>query len=244
VTGVTGLPSSAVGRRLAEICERYGLTDRQRGQLLCLLEVLATDPFAPTSVTNPIEAVDVHLADSLTALECDEVRTARAVVDIGSGAGFPGLALGVALPGAHVTLVESARRKCAFIERARSAGGVGNVAVVADRAEAWAAGRGAQDAVTARAVAPLAVLCEYAAPLLRVGGVLVAWRGRRDREEEAAAIRASAILGLESRDPVRSHPYPGSVDHHLHLYLKVMETHDRFPRRPGMASKRPLGAST
>jgi 16S rRNA (guanine527-N7)-methyltransferase len=242
---VTGSTSSGVALRLAEICGRHGLTDAQRGQLLCLLEVLASDQFAPTSVTNPIEAVDVHVADSLTALEFEEVRTAAvAVADVGSGAGFPGLALAVALPEARVTLVESARRKCAFIERARSAGGLGNVDVVADRVEAWVAGRGVQDVVTARAVAPLAVLCEYAAPLLRVGGVLVAWRGGRDRGEEEAAARASSILGLESRDPVRSHPYPGSVDHHLHLYLKVMDTPDRFPRRPGMASKRPLGAST
>lgn len=236
-------PVSVAAARLEEISRRHGLTDAQRGQLLCLLEVLASDRYAPTSVTSPREAVDVHLADSLVALELPEVRSARRIADIGSGPGFPGLALAIALPAARVALVDSAVRKCEFIERARSAGGVGNAAVVATRAEAWTDGLGVHDLVTARAVAPLAVLCEYAGPLLRVGGALVVWRGGRERGQEDAAARAAEVLGLEPLDAVRSRPYPGSIDHHLHLYLKVMETPPRFPRRPGIASKRPLGAS-
>lgn len=230
--------------RLVEICRGHGLTDAQAGQLRCLLEVVASDRFAPTSVTNPLEAVDIHVADSLTALAIDHVRAATAIADIGSGAGFPGLALAVALPRAQVTLIESATRKSEFIERARSAGGVGNARVVTARAEAWTDGFGHQDVVTARAVAPLAVLCEYAAPLLRVGGVLVAWQGQRDHAQESAAARAATELGLEATGPVRTKPYAGSVGHHLHVYLKVMQTPDRYPRRPGIASKRPLGAST
>jgi 16S rRNA (guanine527-N7)-methyltransferase len=229
--------------RLEELCEAHGLSRSQAGQLLCLLEVLASDPRAPTSVTDPAEAVDVHLADSLSALALDEVRSAARVADVGAGAGFPGLALAVALPRAEVALVESAERKCAFMERARSAGGVGNARVVNARAEAWAAGVGCQDLVTARAVAPLAVLCEYAAPLLRLGGTLVAWRGQRDAPQEQAAARAAAELGLEPRPPLRCVPYPGSIDHHLHVYSKVSETPARYPRRTGIASKRPLGAS-
>ena len=143
-----------------------------------------------------------------------------------------------------MSLLESSARRCAFIERAASAAGVRNAAVVAGRVEAWAPGGELQDVVTARAVAPLAVLCEYAAPLLRLGGALVVWRGHRDREAEAAAERAAAELGLESRAAVRSEPYPGSQEHHLHVYVKVRPTPARFPRRPGIASKRPLGVSS
>jgi 16S rRNA (guanine527-N7)-methyltransferase len=234
----------AVTGRLHDLRGRHGLSAAQGGQLRCLLEVLASDPYAPTRVTDPREAVDVHLADSLTALELEAVRAAAAIADIGSGPGFPGLALAVALPAAQVALVESATRKCAFIERARSAGGVGNAAIIRARAEAWPEGIGSQDIVTARAVAPLAVLCEYAAPLLRLGGALVAWRGQRELAEEEAAARAASELGLKPHDPVRTDPYPGSVDRHLHVYVKVMPTPDRYPRRPGIASKRPLGAST
>jgi 16S rRNA (guanine527-N7)-methyltransferase len=234
--------SDAVAAGLASLAARHALAERQVGQLRCLLEILATDAHAPSTVTAAVDAVDVHVADSLAALAIDAVRTASAIADIGSGAGFPGLPLAIALPRAGVTLLESSARRCDFIARARSAAGVGNAVIVADRAEAWAAGVGRQDVVTARAVAPLAVLCEYAAPLLRIGGVLVAWRGHRDPAAEAAASRAAVALGLEGRLPIRSEPYPGSKEHHLHVYVKVGATPARFPRRPGIASKRPLGA--
>src|SRR5437588_213070 len=80
---------------------------------------------------------------------------------------------------------------------------------------------------------------EYAAPLLRVGGTLVAWRGRRDREAEAAAVRAAERLGLEVGEVRRVRPFPGAEHRHLHLMLKVIETPRGFPRRPGIAAKRP-----
>ncbi|MEA2373432.1 MAG: rRNA (guanine527-N7)-methyltransferase [Solirubrobacteraceae bacterium] len=234
----------AVTHRLEALASRYGLSDGQIGQLRCLLEVLASDAHAPSTVTAARRAVDVHLADSLSALELDFVRAAARIADIGSGPGFPGLPLAVALPDATVSLLESSARRCVFIERAASAAGLRNAVVVAMRVEAWDAGCGEQDVVTARAVAPLAVLCEYAAPLLRLGGGLVVWRGRRDREAEEAAERAAGQLALESRPAVRSEPYPDSQEHHLHVYVKVGPTPARFPRRPGIASKRPLGVSS
>ncbi|HWH09905.1 MAG TPA: 16S rRNA (guanine(527)-N(7))-methyltransferase RsmG [Solirubrobacteraceae bacterium] len=229
--------------RLAALASRHGLAQSQVGQLRCLLEALSTDPHAPSTVTAAQAAVDVHLADSLTALELDALGSAKRVADIGSGAGFPGIPLAVALPTAVVSLLESSSRRCDFLRRACSAAGVANAVVVATRAEAWDTGDRPQDVVTARAVAPLNVLCEYAAPLLAVGGALVVWRGRRDQQAERAAARAAAELGLETRPPVRSEPYPGSQEHHLHVYVKVGPTPARFPRRPGIASKRPLGVS-
>jgi 16S rRNA (guanine527-N7)-methyltransferase len=185
-----------------------------------------------------------HLADSLVALELAEVRAATAAADLGSGAGFPGLPLAVALPEARVSCVESNGRKCAFIARAAEACGAGNAAVVHARAEEWAEGFGACDLITARALAPLAVVAEYAAPLLSLGGSLVAWRGRRDPEDEASGARAGAQLGLEPGPIVRVEPYPGALHRHLHLLRKVDATPDRFPRRPGMARKRPLGGAS
>jgi 16S rRNA (guanine527-N7)-methyltransferase len=235
----------AVARRLKALAARHGLSTGQIGQLRCLLEIVAADPYVPTTVIAPREAVDIHLADSLTALDLDAVRAATRIVDIGSGAGFPGLPLAVALPGAELRLLESSGRRCAFIERACSAAGVRNAIAVPTRVEAWDPGDDQPaDVVTARAVAPLAVLCEYAAPLLALGGALVVWRGHRDRAAEESAGRAAVLLGLERRDPVRSEPYPGSQEHHLHVYVKVGPTPARFPRRPGIASKRPLGVST
>jgi 16S rRNA (guanine527-N7)-methyltransferase len=233
-----------VGVRLDELCARYRLDDRQRAQLAGLLEALRDDQRAPSSVTDPAAAVDVHLADSLAALELGVMAGAGAIADLGSGAGLPGLPLAVALPQARVACVESAARKAEFIERARSRAGIDNAVVVAARAEEWRSGFGEQDVVTARALARLPVVCEYAAPLLREGGALVVWRGERRADEERAAELAAAELGLQPQDPVRSAPYAGSESHYLHVYLKVQPTPPRFPRRPGMARKRPLGGST
>lgn len=129
-----------------------------------------------------------------------------------------------------------------MINRLALAAGIANASAVPERAEDWAAaqGAGAYDAVTARAVAPLAVLAEYAAPLLTPGGVLVAWKGARDEEEEDSARVAAAVLGLERRPPLRTQPFPDARERHLHVLEKVAPTPERFPRRPGMARKRPI----
>jgi 16S rRNA (guanine527-N7)-methyltransferase len=142
-----------------------------------------------------------------------------------------------------VDLVESARRKAGVIDRLRLAAAIQNARAVPERAETWAAGEGreAYDAVTVRALAPLAVLLEYASPLLRDGGALVAWKGARDEDEEAAARRAAPELAMEPREVRRVTPFEGAQQRHLHVYAKAGPTPDGLPRRPGMARKRPRG---
>src|SRR5205807_8998514 len=142
-----------------------------------------------------------------------------------------------------VALIESVGRKCAFIQRAADACSLANVDVVHARAEVWSLGLRRFDLAVARALAALDVVLEYAAPLLTVGGRLVVWRGRRDGEAEAAADRAAIALGMRAEEVRRARPYPEAHDRHLHLFLKVRETPDRFPRRVGTASKRPLGSA-
>jgi 16S rRNA (guanine527-N7)-methyltransferase len=220
--------------------ERYALSDRQLAQLAQILGVLACDELAPTAVREPSRAVDVHLADSLVALDSELVRAAGQIADIGAGAGFPGLPLAVALPHSEVRLVESQARKCAFIEAVQAAAGIENAEAVRARVEEWPEGIGAHDVVLARALAPQPIVLEYAAPLLRLGGALVDWRGQRDPEQERIAMQAAEVLGLERYPVRRVEPFEGVRDHHLHVYLKVRETPDRFPRRAGMARKKPL----
>jgi 16S rRNA (guanine527-N7)-methyltransferase len=221
--------------------ERYGLAEPMMRQLRALVDCVATDPAAPTTVTDRPAILRDHVADSLVALELPAVRGAAVIADLGSGAGFPGLPLAIALPAARASLLESNGRKCAFIAHAIEASGVINAAAAHVRAESWPDGTGACDLVTARALAPLAVVAEYAAPLLTIGGSLVAWRGRRDPADEAAGARAAEELGLEPSEPVRVEPYAGALHRHLHVMVKVEPTPGRFPRRPGMARKRPLG---
>jgi 16S rRNA (guanine527-N7)-methyltransferase len=230
--------------RLGGLAERFALGSGQREQLAVLLAALSEDDHAPTSVRSPGDAVDIHIADSLVALEVEAVRIAERIADLGAGAGFPGVPLAIARPEAEVVLVESQARKCRFINAVLARAGVENARVECVRAEEWRAGAAQQDVVVTRALAPQPVVLEYAAPLLRLGGTLVDWRGRRNREEEAGASRAARELGMEEAAVVRVEPFAGARDHHLHLYVKVMSTPDKFPRRPGMARKRPLGAET
>jgi 16S rRNA (guanine527-N7)-methyltransferase len=228
--------------RLTELGERWRLDSGQLAALERIVELLAADPLAPSAV--PAEsALDVHVADSLSALALDEVKRARVIADLGSGAGFPGLVLAVALPQARVALVESVSRKCAFIERLRAGAAVENARVVQARAEQWPDGLARHDLVTARALAPLGVVCEYAAPLLANGGTLVAWKGAISPAEARTAERAASLLGLGPGVVVRAEPYAGSVAHHLHSYRKVAPTPPDYPRRPGVARKRPLGGA-
>jgi 16S rRNA (guanine527-N7)-methyltransferase len=193
-------------------------------------------------VRDPAEALDRHLADSLSGLEVPGIASAGRIADIGAGAGFPGLALAIALPNARVDLVESAHRKCEVIERLASAAGLTNARAITTRAETWAAGEGreAYDVVTARALAPLTVLLEYASPLLHKGGVLVAWKGARDEDEEGAAASAEMQLGMELNEVRRVAPFEGAEHRYLHVYEKAGPTPAKIPRRPGMATKRPL----
>jgi len=227
--------------QIEALVERYGLAAEATGRLERFHRLLVEDPLAPTALRDSQRVIDDHLADALVALDLEPVRTARAVADLGSGPGVPGLPLAIALPDATVTLVESAVRKYAFLNRAIAACGVDNVRAVHTRVEAWAEGRESCDLVTARALASLEVVAEYAAPLLVLGGALVAWRGGRDPDAEAAAARAAAELGLEPVEVVAVTPYRGAQRRHLHLMSKVTQTPRGFPRRPGTALKRPLG---
>jgi 16S rRNA (guanine527-N7)-methyltransferase len=233
--GANGLARAALDR----LAIRYGLSQRQRDQLAVVLAVLAAEEHAPTAVRAAERAVDVHLADSLAVLELDPTGTDR-VADLGSGAGFPGLVLAVALPTADVRLLESHRRSCEYLERVSARAEIRNARVVRVRIEEWREGEGEHDLVLARALAPQPVVLEYAAPLLRPGGRLVDWRGRRDPQEEAASMAAAGELGLERVEIRHITPFEGALAHYLHVYLKVRDTPDRFPRRPGIARKRPL----
>jgi 16S rRNA (guanine527-N7)-methyltransferase len=228
-------------RSLTSLCARYDLAPDCVRSLGVLLGMLVS-PAAPTSIHDPSRGVEVHIADSLVGLDVADLRSAGLIADLGAGAGLPGLVLAAALPEARIVLIEAARRKCDFMRLARDAMGLQNADVAWARAETWSDGLGRCDVVCARALAALPVLCEYAAPLLRDGGLLVGWKGKVAASESADAEAAAAELGLalEEVRPVR--PFAGSERRTLHLFRKVAPTPSRYPRRPGVATKRPLSA--
>lgn len=234
---------TTVLERIEALCAIHGVAPDVAPRLLQVLTLLAADPTAPTTITAPEQAVEVHVADAFDGLALDAVRTARRITDIGAGAGFPGLVLALCLPGAQVALVESAGRKCEFMGRLIEAAGIANALPVHARAEAWPAGVGQHDLVTARALAPLTALVEYAAPLLAEAGHLVAWKGSRDDVEDADGLAAATATGMALVEVHRVPPRPGADQRHLHVFRKVAPTPTRYPRREGMARKRPITAA-
>jgi 16S rRNA (guanine527-N7)-methyltransferase len=235
-----------VADRLQDLALRFSLPPGAPERLARLLGLVAQEPQALTTVRDPAHAVEVHVADSLAALDVEAVRCASRIADLGSGGGYPGLVLAIALPRTRVVLVESVGRKAAFLERAAADLGLEAVEVVPRRAEDWPAGLASADVVTARAVAPLGVLVEYAAPLLATGGTLVAWKGRPEAGEIADAEAAAARLGMGA--PV-AHEVPpdlvrGAAHRRLYLSSRLGDLPPGYPRRPGMARKRPIRAST
>jgi 16S rRNA (guanine527-N7)-methyltransferase len=207
-----------------------------------ILELLAQERASVSSVVDE-RAWKVHVADSLTGLDVPELRAAGRIADVGAGAGFPGLALAVALPGAQVDLIESIGRKCDFMRTAIAAAGIANGTVLNTRSEDLARGKGrdAYDIVTARAVGRLSTLAELASPLLKPNGLLIAWKGKRDPDEEQQLENAAESLAMTPESVLDVGDHAGSEHRHLHVIRKSGDTPANLPRRPGMAKKRPKG---
>jgi 16S rRNA (guanine527-N7)-methyltransferase len=213
-----------------------------RARLEKVLDLLAEERASVSSVVDE-RAWEVHVVDSLTGLEVPELRDARRIADVGAGAGFPGLVLAAALPSAQVDLIESVGRKCGFMRRAAEAAPIPNVSVLNTRSEDLAAseGREAYDAVTARAVGRLSTLAELASPLLKPNGVLVAWKGKRDPDEEQQLVNAAEDLAMTPESILDVGDRAGSRHRHLHIIRKSGPTPGNLPRKPGIAKKRPKG---
>lgn len=219
-----------------------GLDGAARAKLETVLALLAEEKASVSSVVDQ-RAWQVHVVDSLTGLEIPELREAARIADVGAGAGFPGLVLAVARPDAQVDLVESVGRKCEFMRRAIAAAEIPNATVLNTRSEDLASsdGREAYDAVTARAVGRLSTLAELASPLLKRNGVLVAWKGKRDQDEEQQLANAAELLAMDPEQILDVGNRAGSEHRHLHVIRKTGPTPGNLPRKPGIAKKRPRG---
>ena len=195
-----------------------------------------------TGAKTPREIQERHFADSLTCALVTGDLSSQSLIDVGSGAGFPGVPLKILYPKLRLVLLESVGKKGAFLEELISELDLEDVSVIVDRAETVghdAAHRGQYDWAAARAVAHLSPLLEYLLPFCRLGGHALAQKGVRAAEELANAQEAFRILGGELVDlvPVRSE---SQADANLIVVKKIDETPQKYPRRAGIPAKRPL----
>lgn len=192
------------------------------------------------------EIVEDHVIDSLSCLLFESLKDAKDLMDVGSGGGLPGLPLGIAVEGLRVSLIEATAKKVKFLNGAANRLEMSNIQVVNARAEDAGKSkefRGRYDIATARAVASLDVLAEYCLPLVRVGGHVIAMKGRIEKEELDRGKAASRLLGAEIAEviPVPRLPEYEQKKRHLVVFEKTAQTPAKYPRRVGLPAKKPLG---
>jgi 16S rRNA (guanine527-N7)-methyltransferase len=215
----------------------YALPKLQRLRDLVLA---ANEQLNLTRITEESAFIEKHVLDSLLGLE--GIGESESWVDVGAGGGFPGLVIAIARSDFPVLLVEAVQKKARFLEDTAEALGLHNVQVTAERAED--AARSRRETFTrasARAIGSLALCLEYTLPFVKEGGEAVLYRGPEDAEaEDALALPISAQLG-GGAPRTKEHTLPSGDRRRIVFIPKVAPTPDRFPRRTGAASKRPLG---
>lgn len=193
-----------------------------------------------TAITDPADIAALHFLDSAALLTLEDFRD-KTVVDVGTGAGFPGLPLKILEPTIHLTLLDSLGKRVQFLERVCQELGLADVACIHGRAEEFAAAhRESFDLAVSRAVAALPVLCELCLPLVRPGGKFLAMKSVDSDQELESARHAIEILG-GAVSGVRDYAIPGTeVRHRLILVKKVKKTPEKYPRMFAKIKKNPL----
>jgi 16S rRNA (guanine527-N7)-methyltransferase len=226
------------------------LTEAQQAAFQLYYEELVawSAKFNLTAITGYDQVQIRHFLDSLSCLQADEARKALSrpnprVVDIGAGAGFPGIPLKIVCPGIHLTLVEATGKKVKFLEHVVTELELTHVAAIKARAEELAHSpdhREQYDLALARAVADLPVLVEYALPFCKTGGWVIAQKGESGAAEAWNAEKSISLLGGELRQVIHLELAGLPEDRSLVVIEKVGPTPAKYPRRVGIPSKRPL----
>ena len=199
-----------------------------------------------TAVTDDSEMLDRHYIDSLMALRFDGlIPEGASLIDVGTGAGFPGMPLAIARPDMKVSLLDSQQKRLTFLQEAVIRLGLKNVELIHSRAEdgaRTAALREHFDLAVARAVAPLAVLAEYLLPYVRIGGAALCWKGPALAAELQQGQRAAFLLGGKAEESLPYHIPGRDWEHCIQPVRKLRSTPSVYPRKAGTPSRQPLGS--
>ena len=192
-----------------------------------------------TGITEDAPVAKLHLLDSLSVLACADL-TGKSIIDVGCGAGFPGVPVAIACPESSVTLLDSLAKRMNWLETVLPELGVKNTACITARAEeAVATCRESYDFATSRAVARLNILLELTAPYVKVGGKVLAMKGAAAKEELEEAKSAISKLGLKLEE-VREFPVDDGTSHAVIILRKVAPTPAKYPRRFAKIKQNPL----
>ena len=197
-----------------------------------------------TAVEEEEDLLDKHFVDSLTVLRTDLVKPGASLVDVGTGAGFPGMVLAMARPDLHVVLMDAQRKRLKFLEAVAAEAGTGNAEILHARAEDAARDRKHReqyDIAAARAVAPLNVLAEYLLPFVKIGGYALCWKGPALKQELEAGRRAAHLLGGRLEMPVSCAVAGRDWEHTILPVRKTERTAAAYPRKAGTPKAKPLG---
>ena len=232
---------------LKKSADEYGcnLTDEQIKAYTLYYELLIdwNERMNLTAITEPEQVAVKHMIDSLSCWQEDIFKKGASVIDVGTGAGFPGLPLKIFRDDIDLTLLDSLKKRVNFLQEVINALQLKNAAAIHSRAEEGARNklyREGFDIAVSRAVARLPVLCEYCLPFVKVGGYFVALKGMQYKEEEDEAKKAVFLLGgrIERVVPVK---LPGIDDSRAVIYIKkVQKTPSQYPRKAGTPEKNPL----
>jgi len=197
-----------------------------------------------TADTEEDEILDRHFIDSLTVLRTGLLPASGNLVDVGTGAGFPGLVLAMACPELRVTLMDAQQKRLRFLDAVLQETGTGNASTLHARAEDAARNplfREGFDVAAARALAPLNVLSEYLLPFVRVNGLALCWKGPSLADELDAGRRAAHLLGGRLEMPVQCTVCGREWDHRILPVRKIQKTAFAYPRKAGIPKAKPLG---
>lgn len=220
------------------------LNDEQIDQYMTYMDMLiqTNKSLNLTAITEPDEVITKHFLDSITA--CRFIPQGASVIDVGCGAGFPGLPVKIARDDISLTLLDSLAKRLSFIENVLAANGTKNALCVHARAEDGArdkAHREKYDVALSRAVANMAVLCEYCLPYVKVGGTFLALKGPAAPEELQTAEKAIKALGGEIAMVSEAQVPFTDLLHKIVVIKKVRPCPKEYPRKAGTPSKKPIG---
>ena len=228
-------------KTLKEGLDRLGLSlPQERQEKLCAFAramVKQNEVMNLTAITEDAQVAKLHLLDSLTVLCCADLK-GKTLIDVGCGAGFPGVPLAIACPEANITLLDSLGKRVKWLEQILPQLGIHAECVTARAEEAVASRRESYDFATSRAVARLNILLELTAPYVKVGGAVLAMKGAAAKEELSECAGAIKKLGLKLED-VREFPIDGT-SHAVIVLRKIAPTPKQYPRRYAKIKQSPL----